>query len=70
MPGRVFRIHRPTDRKYQLHQCLPHTSKNQTGQSVDYFMRNPLGNHHIILMGDHEKVIHEFMQLNSCKLVE
>ena len=37
---------------------------------VDYFMRNPLGNHHIILMGDHEKVIHEFMQLNSCKLVE
>lgn len=32
MPGRVFRIHRPTDRKYQLHQCLPHTSKNQTGQ--------------------------------------
>jgi L-fucose isomerase, C-terminal domain len=39
-------------------------------KSVDYFMRNPLGNHHIILMGDHEKVIHEFMQLNSCKLVE
>ena len=39
-------------------------------QPVDYFMRNPLGNHHIILMGDHEKVIHEFMQLNSCKLVE
>ena len=33
-------------------------------KSVDYFMRNPLGNHHIILMGDHEKVIHEFMQLN------
>ena len=39
-------------------------------KSVDYFMRNPLGNHHIILMGYHEKVIHEFMQLNSCKLVE
>ena len=37
---------------------------------VDYFMRNPLGNHHIILMGDHEKVINEFMLLNSCKLVE
>ncbi|WP_455673720.1 fucose isomerase [Phocaeicola sp.] len=40
------------------------------GKPVDYFTRNPLGNHHIILMGDHEKVIHEFMQLYSCKQVE
>lgn len=37
---------------------------------IDYFLRNPLGNHHIVLMGDYEKEIHEFMQLNSCKLVE
>lgn len=37
---------------------------------IDYFLRNPLGNHHIILTGNHEKIIHEFMQLNSCKQVE
>lgn len=37
---------------------------------VEYFTRNPLGNHHIVLLGDHEKVVHEFMQLNSCKQVE
>lgn len=40
------------------------------GRPVEYFMCNPLGNHHVLLMGDHEKVIHEFMQLNSCKQVE
>ncbi len=40
------------------------------GKPVDYFTRNPLGNHHIVLMGDHEQVIHEFMQLNSCKQIE
>lgn len=49
--------------------AAPRQESNWTNP-VDYFMRNPLGNHHIILMGDHEKVIHEFMQLNSCKLVE
>ncbi len=37
---------------------------------VDYFMCNPLGNHHIVLLGNHEKVVHEFMQLNSCRLNE
>lgn len=35
--GRVFRFHRPTDRKYQLHQCLPHPGKNQTGQTRRLF---------------------------------
>lgn len=44
--------------------------KIKLDKPVDYFMRNPLGNHHIVLLGNHEKVIHEFMQLNSCKLVE
>lgn len=40
------------------------------GKQVDYFMRNPLGNHHIVLKGNHEKVVHEFMQLYSCKQIE
>ena len=40
---------------------------------VDYFMRNPLGNHHIILMGDHEKSdsrIHAIEQLQTSGIKE
>ncbi|NDV59604.1 fucose isomerase [Bacteroides sp. 519] len=36
---------------------------------VDYFLKSPLGNHHILLMGNHVEVLHEFLQMNSCKQV-
>lgn len=38
--------------------------------SVDYFLRNPLGNHHILLQGNYEAQLQEFMQVNSCKRIE
>lgn len=38
--------------------------------SVNYFLRNPLGNHHILLQGNHEAQLQEFMQVNSCKRIE
>lgn len=37
---------------------------------AEYFLRNPLGNHHIMLHGNYEQVIDEFLQSNGCKRVE
>lgn len=37
---------------------------------ADYFLRNPLGNHHILLHGNYETVFNEFFQVNSCKRTE
>lgn len=37
---------------------------------VDYFLKNPLGNHHIMLHGNYEKILDEFLQANTCKRVE
>ena len=34
---------------------------------VNYFLTNPLGNHHIIIRGNHTAAITEFMSQNSCK---
>ncbi|MBP1614671.1 MAG: fucose isomerase [Bacteroidetes bacterium] len=38
--------------------------------SADYFLRNPLGNHHIVVQGNHEEAINDFLQVNSCKRTE
>ena len=35
-----------------------------------YFLQNPLGNHHILLSGNYEIMLNEFLQLNSCKRME
>lgn len=37
---------------------------------VSYFLKNPLGNHHVMLLGKHAQAIQEFMQQNRCKLRE
>ena len=58
-----------TENTNYINACRPQI-RIRLGKPVDYFTRNPLGNHHIVLMGDHEQVIHEFMQLNSCKQIE
>lgn len=42
----------------------------QLRSSTEYFLRNPLGNHHIVLQGDHTDVLHEFFQVNGCKRME
>lgn len=38
--------------------------------SVEYFLKNPLGNHHIMLQGNHEELLNEFFQSNTCKRTE
>lgn len=37
---------------------------------ADYFLKNPLGNHHILLQGNYEEMLNEFLQANSCKRTE
>lgn len=37
---------------------------------ADYFLRNPLGNHHILFHGNYETILNEFFQVNSCKRTE
>ena len=44
--------------------------KIKLNKPVSYFFHNPLGHHHILLQGRHEKTIKEFMQQNRCKLIE
>ncbi len=38
--------------------------------SAEYFLKNPLGNHHIMLNGNYEIMLNEFLQANGCKRVE
>lgn len=38
--------------------------------SAGYFLKSPLGNHHILLHGNHEKMLDEFLQSNGCKRIE
>ena len=37
---------------------------------AEYFLKNPLGNHHILVQGNYEDTLNEFFQSNSCKRTE
>ena len=37
---------------------------------ADYFLKTPLGNHHIMLHGNYEDILEEFLQANACKRIE
>lgn len=37
---------------------------------ADYFLRNPLGNHHIIIQGNYEMMLNGFLQAHTCKRTE
>lgn len=39
-------------------------------ESTEYFLKAPLGNHHIIIEGDHKEALHAFFQANACKRSE
>lgn len=36
---------------------------------ASYFLKNPLGNHHILLHGNYQTVMDEFFQVNGCKRI-
>lgn len=37
---------------------------------TDYFLRNPLGNHHILINGNYEEALNDFLLANSCKRID
>lgn len=37
--------------------------------STEYFLKKPLGNHHILLHGNYETMLDEFLQSNGCKRI-
>lgn len=37
---------------------------------ADYFLKTPLANHHILLQGNYEEALNEFLQANACKRTE
>ena len=37
---------------------------------VEYFLKNPLGNHHVMVQGNCESMLNDFFQVNSCKRTE
>lgn len=37
---------------------------------TEYFLKNPLGNHHILIQGNYEILLNEFLQANACKRTE
>lgn len=39
-------------------------------KSVNYFLNNPLGNHHILMRGNHTEAINALMNQNQCKIRE
>lgn len=44
--------------------------KIKLNKPVNYFLTNPLGNHHILIQGNHAAALQEFMQQNRCRLRE
>lgn len=36
----------------------------------EYFLKNPLGNHHILIRGNYVDILNEFFHSNSCKRIE
>ena len=38
--------------------------------SAHYFLKKAIGNHHILLQGNHETVLHEFFQANTCLRIQ
>ncbi len=37
---------------------------------AEYFLKNPLGNHHILVHGNYEDALNEFFLANACKRTE
>lgn len=50
-----------------LTTCCRTQVKVRLDNPVSYFLTNPLGNHHILIQGNHKEAIEEFMKQNRCK---
>ena len=50
--------------------CCRTQVKVKLDNPVSYFLQNPLGNHHVLVKGNHAEAIQEFMQQNRCRQCE
>ena len=50
--------------------CCRTQVKVKLDNPVSYFLQNPLGNHHVLVKGNHTEAIQEFMQQNRCRQCE
>lgn len=55
--------------EHDEHSCRTQI-KVRLNSPVSYFLENPIGNHHILIRGNHEKIINDFLQSNSCKRIK
>ena len=58
-----------TDNTNYINMCRTQV-RIKMNTPADYFLKTPLGNHHILLYGNDEKVLNEFLQANACKRIE
>ena len=70
MSGGILSVYRNTDRKYQLINMCRTQVRIRMNTPAEYFLKNPLGNHHILVHGNHEDALNEFFQANTCKRTE
>lgn len=52
-----------------IHMCRTQ-ARIKLNTQAEYFLKNPLGNHHIVIQGDYADRLHEFFQSNACKRIE
>lgn len=43
--------------------------KVRLNEAVDYFLERPISNHHVLVRGNHEKIVNDFLLHNSCKRI-
>lgn len=58
-----------TDNTNYINMCRTQV-RIRMNTPADYFLKTPLGNHHILLHGNEEKILNEFLQANACKRIE
>jgi L-fucose isomerase-like protein len=50
-----------------LATCCRTQVRVRLNSPADYFLRNPLGNHHVLIQGHHAELLKAFMLQNRCK---
>ena len=58
-----------TENTNYINMCRTHV-RIKMDTPAEYFLKNPLGNHHILIQGNYEILLDEFLQANGCKRVE
>lgn len=58
-----------TENPNYINMCRTQARIKMEG-SPEYYLKNPLGNHHIVIQGNYVEILNEFFQANACKRIE